>query len=314
MNKITQQTAIVLVSTCTMALFSQNINAAISIQETATPAIHETILEQPDLSMLEHMAGDYFSQCQALAGKNEDYKAFETSLKTLNTQTFDVVKDLAGQNKKIRMAVADISKALAKINNEVIEKDIRRTKKKVLKEMDSLKNQLKGTRKSINEIKKLVDDSQKTVGNTYCQVDQYVNLYITRTEEAREQQWEDTALYDSSTAAKLSGKRQKLFNVLTEFDKYYGLLDTLFNQAIHKIALIDSVQKNIISFVDSRCRDKSQPCSYQQQADLRFNEVRLAEIMAKIEEAFSRLILSAQSNFSGDKEITSRKEVSHEAN
>lgn len=310
-KKTAQQTAITLVSAFALILFS-NINGAMAGQGETAPGIPATeiVLEQPDISALEHMEGDYFSQCQTLSDKNEEYTAFETNLKTLNTRTFAVVKDLAENNKEIRTAVADISKALAKINSAVIEKDIRRTKKKVLKEMEALKRQLQGTRKSIDKIKKLVNDSQRTVGNTYCQVDQYVNLYLTRAEEAGEQQWEDTALYDTSTAAKMSGKRLKLYNVMVEFDHYFGLLNTLFQHAEHKLALIDSVQKNIVGFVDTHCRDKSAPCRYQQQADLRFNEARLSDIMAKIEEAFSRLILTAQANFSGDKP-TNNQEVTH---
>ena len=285
-------------------------SAAVSAE---TPAANsDTVLDAPDLGTLEHISEEYFSSCVNTGEEDESWAGFENNLDILNNKTFAVVKDLADSNKKIRKAVLEISRALAKINNAVINKDIRRTKKKVLKEMELLKKQLGQTGKSIGEVKQLVNESQKTVGSTYCRVDQYVNTYLARAEELEDRQRQDVAATDVNTAAKMSRKRMELYKVMQEFDHYFGQLERLFDQADHKLMLIDAVQKNIVAFVDTHCRDRAVPCTYQAVTDLRFNEVQLSDIMAKIEEAFARLVQTAKANFSGSG-TTRRQEVSHAA-
>ncbi len=270
--------------------------AAFALDTPAGPAT-DTVLEAPDLTTIEHIQGEYFSSCQAEAASQENWQQLEKDLLAVNTETFNVVKALAAHNKQIRKAIGTITKELEKVNTTILNRDIRRRKKKVLKSLDSLKERLAKTRESISGIKQRIDDSQQTVGKTYCRVDAYVTSYLARAEEAEGREWHDVAATDTSTAARMSFKRRELYAVMLDFDRYFGLLERLFNQANHKLDLLSSVQDNIVAFVDTRCRDRARPCTYEAAGDLRFEQVKLDTIMARIEEAFGRLVKTAQSRF-----------------
>lgn len=275
-----------------------------------SPAV---VLDAPDIGLLEHIREEYVTSCRGQQATKSNWEGYEEDLKQLNARTFAVVKELEGKNKVIRKTVRDISRALAKINTAVVDKDIRRTKKKVLREMEGLKKQLGATRESIEKIRNLVDQSQKSMGDTYCRIDQYVTMNQGMAESFLDREMNKTAATYEDTAADMSIKRKNLFAVMQEFDRYFGLLDQLFTMADHKLLLIDAVQNNVVAYVDTYCRDKSTPCKYQVVSDLRFDEVELAGIMAKIEEAFARLITSAQARFSGSSSRTGQ-EVGHVAN
>ncbi len=252
----------------------------------------------PDLSELQNINEQYFASCETVPDGNTNYKDFDKSLQEINSEVWKIINQLAENNKKVRKAVTDISKGLNKINTSVVKRDIRKTKRKVLQELEKLKGRLATTRESIVQIKTQVDESQRVVAATYCRVDQYVTLNQQWADEAEERKWMDKAVTDRDTARDMSGKRWKLFQVMRQFDRYYGLLDGLFSEAEHKLAFLESVQLNIISYVDTQCHDKHNPCRYQPQSDLRFNEAVLNQTMANLETAFMKLVETTRANFS----------------
>jgi hypothetical protein len=253
-------------------------------------------LDAPDLSDLQHFNEQYLLACKEPKGQ-EGYKIFDKELKNLNQSTFAEVKTLDEHNKMIRKMTLKLRRQLEKVYVTVINKDIRKQKKNVLKELDKVKADLKKTSEEISNNRKLVDKSQQQIGSIYCKVNSYVDSYNMRADAADNGEMDDVAGYHKSTAEEMAIKRTQLFTILKEFDSYFGYLNDLFAHCEHKVALLDSVQSNIVAFIDGKCRDKSKACIYEMEADLRFQEALLQKLLGDIETAFKRLIQTARNNF-----------------
>jgi hypothetical protein len=275
----------------------QSLAGAVEGENIVTDSGIAGIFDEPDTSSLEHINEGYLFSCQAPKAW-EGYDVFDETLISLNQKTFNVVKELALHNKKIRKMTIDLGRQLEKVYVNVANKDIRKQKKSVLKQMDKVKDELENTRKKINENQQLVDESQKQIGDIYCRVNGYVTFYDERSEIASNNEMNDVAVYDKNTAGKMQVKRRQLFTIMTGFDNYFGYLNELFQHCEHKVALLDSVQRNIVAYIDGICRDKNKPCVYKMEADLRFQEAQLQKLLADIEVAFAELVATAKDNFS----------------